>query len=166
MLYAAILWVASAVVIIRAAWRVRQHPDAARTGRFAFAFLYLVAGAGMNALFLVRGDDYAKFADGAYISFVRHAWHTLVVPHHEAWIALLILFEGTVGLLAVIGRRKLQLAYALAITFHIALLSFGWGFYAWSLPMIAALAALLHAERRQRPADNTLTHAVVVSRAA
>jgi hypothetical protein len=45
-LYAAILWVASAVVIIRAARRVRQYPDAARTGRFAFAFLYLVAGAG------------------------------------------------------------------------------------------------------------------------
>jgi len=157
MLYAAILWVASAVVIIRAAWRVRRHPHAARAGRLAFAFLYLVAGAGMNVLFLARGDDYAKFADGAYVAFVRHTWHTLVVPHHEAWIALLILFEAAVGVLALQGGRKLYVAYVLAIAFHIALLSFGWGFYAWSLPMIASLATLLHAERHQPAADAALT---------
>jgi len=148
MLYAAILWGVSAVVIIRAAWRSRRHPEALRTARFAFAFLYLVAGAGMNALFLARGDDYAKFADGAYIAFVRHTWHTVVVPHHELWIGLLIAFEAIVGLLALAGGKRLRLAYALAIAMHVGLLSFGWGFYLWALPMIAAYATLLRAELR------------------
>jgi hypothetical protein len=33
--------------------------------------LYLGAGAAVNVFLLPRGDDYAKFADGSYIAFVR-----------------------------------------------------------------------------------------------
>ena len=148
MVFAAVVWVGFAIVIVRAAWRSRRHPEAVRTGRLAFAWLYLAGGALMNLLFLVSGDDYGAFADGSSIAFVRHTWHSLVVPHHAAWIGLLIVFEVVVGLLALAGGRRAQLAYALAIAFHVALLSFGWGFFLWSLPMIAAFAVLLRAERR------------------
>ena len=146
MIFAAVLWAACAVVIIRSALRARRHPDAIRSGRLAFAFLYLVAGAGMNTLFLALGDDYARFADGSAIPFVRHTWQSLVVPNHEMWIALLIAFELTVGLLALVGGRATQLAYGLAIAFHVALLSFGWGFLIWSGPMVAALVVLRRAD--------------------
>jgi hypothetical protein len=43
--------------------------------------------------------------------------------------------------------KRTQLGLAVAIAFHVALLSFGWGFYAWSIPMIGALGLLLRAER-------------------
>jgi hypothetical protein len=151
MQYAAVLWGLSAIVIIRAAWRSTRQPEALRTGRLAFVFLFLGAGAAMNALFLATGEDYAGFADGAYIAFVRHTWDSLVVPHHELWIGLLIIFETTVGLLALAGGRRLEWAYGLALAFHVGLLAFGWGFYAWALPMITAYATLLRGERRRRP---------------
>jgi len=143
------------VAVVTAALRSNRDPAALRLGRRSVALLYLGAGAGVNAFFLLRGDDYAKFADGAYIGFVRHTWHTVVVPHHTAWIGLLITFELAVGVLALMEGRRTQLAYGGAIAFHVALLSFGWGFYAWSLPMLAALTTLLRAERRAaaRPAE-------------
>lgn len=150
---APIIWVTCAAVVVTAAVRCRRHPAALRTGRLGVGLLYLVGGAAMNALFLLRGDDYAKFADGAYIAFVRHTWRTVVVPNHHAWIALLIAFEVAVGVPALLSGRRSQLAYTAAIAFHIALLAFGWGFYLWSLPMTAALVILLRAERRASRSD-------------
>src|SRR4051812_21759930 len=120
MVIAGILWCACAVVIVRAAIQCRHTPGALLTGRRAVAFLYVVAGAGLNTLFLATGEDWRRFADGAYIVFVRHTWHTLVVPHHHAWIALLIVFELAVGVLAFLGGKPTQLAYGLAIAFHVA----------------------------------------------
>lgn len=144
----AIIWVGCGTGVLWAAARSRRHPSALKAGRLAMGVLFLGAGAAMNAFFLLRGDDYARFADGAYVAFVRHTWHTLVVPNHNEWIALLIAFEVTVGVLALAGGRRTQTAYVAVIAFHVALLSFGWGFYVWSLPMIAATATLLRGERR------------------
>ncbi len=146
-MFTAVLWVGSAVMIIRSALRSRRHPEAVRAARRAFAFLFVLAGAAMNALFLASGEDYRTFADGSSMAFVRHTWHSLVVPHHHAWIGLLVVFELTVGLLALLGGRPTQVAYVLAIAFHVALLSFGWGFAVWSVPMVAALCVLLRAEQ-------------------
>jgi uncharacterized membrane protein YphA (DoxX/SURF4 family) len=143
-----ILWVGCAAVIVAAAFRCRTDPSALRLGRGAVGALYVVAGAAVNAFFVVRGDDYDGFADGSAIAFVRHTWQDLVVPHPTAWISLLVAFELCVGILAVLGGRKTQLAYVAAIAFHVALLSFGWGFALWSLPMIAALSTLLQEERK------------------
>jgi len=161
-----LIWVACAVVIIRAALRSRRHPDALRTGRVAVGVLYIAAGAAVNAFFLLRGDDYAKFADGSYIAFVRDTWRDLVVPHHETWIGLLIVFELAVGVLALWGGRRTQLAYAAAIAFHFALLSFGWGFYLWSIPMVAALATLLRAEQHRQPSTTRPVALVAGAKAA
>jgi len=103
----------------------------------------------VNTLLLALGEDYARFAEGSYFPFVRHTWHTLVVPNIELWIAPLIAFEAAVGTLALLGARRTQLAYAAAIAFHVALLAFGPGFSLWSLPMIGALATLLGREHRR-----------------
>ena len=54
------------------------------------------------------------------------------------------------GLLALRGGRWTQWALAAAIAFHVGLLSFGWGFYLWSIPMISAFVLLLRAARLQR----------------
>jgi hypothetical protein len=148
MLIAAILWVGCAVAIVTAAVRSRHDVGALRFGRRSVAVLYLGAGAAVNAFFLLRGDDYAKFADGAYVRFVRDTWRDVVVPHHHLWIALLIAFELAVGALALLGGRRTQLGYVAAVAFHVALVSFGWGFYLWSVPMVWALSVLLRGELR------------------
>ena len=142
------LWAASGAVVVYAAFRVRRGPEGLRFGRYAVSAMYLVAGAAVNAFFLLRGDDYATFADGSYLSFVTDTWRDVVVPNHDIWITLLILFEASVGLLVLRGGRSAQVALTAAIVFHVLLLPFGWGFYLWSLPMIAALVALLRAELR------------------
>lgn len=160
MVIAAMIWIPCAVVIVGAAMRSRRHSTALRTGRVGVGVLYLVGGAAANLFFLLRGDDYAKFADGAYIAFVRHTWQTLVVPNHDAWISLLIAFELIVGILVLLGGRRTQIAYGAATAFHVALLSFGWGFYVWSLPMIAALVTLLRAERLATRAEPTVAELV------
>ena len=154
-----VLWITCAAAVVTAAVRSRRDPAAVELGRRAVALLYLGAGAGVNAFMLLRGDDYAKFADGAYLGFVRHTWRSVVVPHHAAWIGLLIAFELAVGLLALMGGWRTRLAYGAAIAFHVALLSFGWGFYLWSLPMIAATAALLRAELHLAPRVRSATAA-------
>lgn len=142
-----ILWVGCAAVIVRAAVRSARHPAALATGRRAVAVLYIAAGAAVNALFLLRGDDYETFADGSAIGFVRDTWRSVVVPDHDLFIGALVAFELAVGVLALAGGRRTQLAYAAAIAFHVALLSFGWGFALWSVPMVASLVTLLRRER-------------------
>jgi hypothetical protein len=142
-----VIWVTCAVVIIAAAVRAGRNPRAARIGRWAVALLFLGAGALVNAIFLATGDDYAEFADGAYLRFVSDTWRELVVPNHHLFISLLIAFETIVGLLVLAGGRRAELGFEAAIVFHVALLSFGWGFYLWSIPMIAAFSLHLRAAR-------------------
>lgn len=143
-----VLWMGFLVVILWAAVRARRSTAGVRIGRWAVGGLYLLAGALVNAVFVLRGDDYHDFASGAYVEFVDDTWESLVVPNHHVFISLLVLFEAAVGVLAILGGRWTQLAYVAAIAFHVALLSFGWGFSLWAVPMIWALVTLLRAERR------------------
>jgi hypothetical protein len=159
-----IIWIACATVIVASALRANHSARAARTGRLAVAALYLGAGALVNVAFLATGEDYAKFADSAYISFVRDTWRSVVVPNHHLFVSLLVVFEAAVGVLVLSGGKRAQLGLVAAIAFHIALLAFGWGFYAWSLPMIGALSLILHAERgKETVAAGLVTHRVRAS---
>ena len=141
-----IIWGVLGLTIVGAAIRAGRSARARRTGRIAVGALYIGAGAVVNAAFLARGDDYAKFADASYIPFVRDTWRSLVVPQHELFISLLILFEAAVGALVLSGGRRTQVGLVGALGFHVALLTFGWGFYLWSIPMLGALIMLLRAE--------------------
>lgn len=64
---------------------------------------------------------------------MRETWESLVVPNHELFIGLLIAFEATAG----------------------ALVSFGWAYLVWSIPLVVALSLLRRAERTSR--DRTVT---------
>ena len=142
-----ILWVVLGVTVLVCGLRARRSRAALRAGQVALAALYLVGGALVNLVYLVRGDDYATFADGSYLPFVSDTWRSVVVPNHHFFISLLIAFELVVGLLALRGGRAAVPGLIAAIGFHVALLSFGWGFYLWSLPMLLALGLLLRAQR-------------------
>jgi len=143
------IWALLGVATVVTAIRSLHNARALRAGRFIVATLYIGAGALVNLIFLLRGDDYADFAKTSPIAFVRDTWRSLVVPHIGIFISLLIAFEALVGLSVLLGKRWAQAGLLAAIAFHVALMSFGWGFFIWSVPMIAALATLFRQERKQ-----------------
>ncbi|GAA3815604.1 hypothetical protein [Nocardioides panacisoli] len=148
-----VAWFALGATVVVCAVRAHRSRRAYVAGIAAVSLLWVLAGAGANAWFLLRGDTYSGFADGASTSFVRTSWQTVVVPHHHLFIGLLIAFEAAAGLLVLVEGVLRQTALALLIAFDVALLSFGWGYLVWSVPMVVALALLLHAGRGPRRPD-------------
>lgn len=47
------------------------------------------------------------------------------------------------------GGRRAEAGLLAAAAFHVALLSFGWGFFLWAVPMVFALTRLLLVPHRQ-----------------
>jgi hypothetical protein len=142
-----VLWVGLGIVIVACSLRAARSRRAYMTGVTAVSVLWVGAGAGANAYLLARGGDYSGFADGASTSFVRETWESLVVPHHGLFIGLLIAFEAAAGALVLVEGRVRQWALVLLIGFTVALVSFGWGFLVWSIPLVVALSLLWRAGR-------------------
>jgi hypothetical protein len=143
------VWVLLGATIVRYGVRARQREQALTRGCFAVFALWVLAGALVNAAILVFGGSYSGFADGAYVGFVRDTWESLVVPHQVLFIGLLVAFEALAGSLVLVPGRGRQSALVALIAFNVALLSFGWGFYLWSVPVATGLVLLLRAERRR-----------------
>jgi hypothetical protein len=158
-----IVWGLLGIATVGAAVRSRKSRRALNAGRLIVATLYMFAGALVNLGFLARGDTYRDFAKASYIPFVRDTWRSLVVPHVEIFITLLIVFEAAVGASVLMGKRWTQGALIAAIAFHVALMSFGWGFFIWSIPMIGALGTLLRGELNR---DKAMLVPIELARAA
>lgn len=146
-----VVWSVLGLVIFLAAIRAARSPQALRVGRWAVGALFIGAGAGVNAWYLARGDDYGGFADGSQFAFVREAWRSVVAPDQVFFISLLIAFELAVGALVLGGDRRSEWGLIAAIGFHVALMTFGWAFALWSVPMLFAFALLLRAQRMEDP---------------
>lgn len=143
-----VLWTSLGLTIFVTAPLAKRYRRARQIARLAVGALFLAAGALINLIYLVGDTDYyAGFADASYIPFVRETWRSVVAPDQALFIGALIAFEAVVGVLILSGGRRAQWGLVAAIGFHVALLSFGWFFYAWSLPMVVALVILLRAER-------------------
>lgn len=141
-----ILWMLLGITTFVAALRAQRSQQARMVARWALGALFVLAGAVINAWYLLTDVDYAGFADASYIPFVRETWQSVVAPNQFLFIGLLVVFEAAVGALVVMGGRRTRVALVAMMGFHVALLSFGWFFYAWSLPMLVALGLLLRAE--------------------
>jgi hypothetical protein len=141
-----ILWMVLGVTALVASVRAHRSPRARIIGRLALGALFVLAGALINAWYLLTGVDYAEFADASFIPFVRDTWQAVVAPNQFLFIGLLVVFEAVVGTMVVMGGRRTQAALLAMIGFHVALMSFGWFFWAWSIPMLVALGLLLRAE--------------------
>jgi hypothetical protein len=142
-----VVWAGLGAVIVTCSLRAARSRRAYVIGVSAVSVLWVVAGAAVNAYLLARGADYSGFADGASTSFVRETWESLVVPHHGLFIGLLIGFEAIAGALVLVGGAVRQWTLVVLIGFTVALVSFGWGFLIWSVPMVVALSLLWRAGR-------------------
>lgn len=145
------IWVSLGILVVGSGLRAHRSVVAYRTGVYATSVLWVVGGAAANGWLLARGGDYAGFADGASIGAVRDTWESLVVPHHTFFIGLLIAGEALAGLLVLVPGRIRQAALLGLIAFNALLLSFGWAYLVWSVPLVLALSLLWHAGRPAPP---------------
>lgn len=143
------IWAVLGATIVVCGVRARHSERALAWGCVAVSVLWVVAGAAVNAGVLVLDSSYTGFADGSPVAFVRDSWESLVVPNQGIFIGLLVAFEALAGALALVPGRPRQVALASLVAFNVALLSFGWGFLIWSVPVGTGLVLLLRAERRR-----------------
>ena len=126
---------------------------AAAVRRFVGGFFLVMAG--INAGIVV-GDPhtYRTFADGSWSSFVTEAWHDVVMAHPLAWILLLAAGEVTLGVLLLQGGPAARAGWAGVVAFHVLLMSFGFGFWLWSVPVLAVLVPCARADWSSLAADH------------
>ncbi|QSR33397.1 hypothetical protein CFI00_0185 [Nocardioides sp. S5] len=118
---------------------------AAAVRRFVGGF-YLVMG-GLNAgIVLADAESYRTFADESFSSSVTDAWRQVVMTHPLAWILLLAAGEVVLGLLLLRGGPAARAGWVGVLVFHVLLMSFGFGFWLWSIPVLAVLAPAARAD--------------------
>ena len=116
-----------------------------RARRFVGGF-YLVTG-GINAgIVAADPQEYRTFADASFWEFVSTTWHDVVMADPYVWFLMLAAGEITLGLLLLHGGRPARWGWVGVIAFHVLLMSFGFGFWLWSLPALAFLVPAARAD--------------------
>ncbi len=146
-----VMWLVLGATVVVASVRADVSGRAMLVARFALGVLFLVFGALVNAVYLVTDwDSFAAFGEMSQVAFVRDTWASLVVPNTGVFIGLLILGEAVAGVLVLAGGRRFEAGLVGLLGFHVGLLVFGWWLWLYAVPMLAALALLLRAQRRNR----------------
>jgi hypothetical protein len=122
----------------RSAGAVRR----AATGRSVVGGFFLVMGGVHLGLVAADAQVYQHFADHGLFGFVRTGWREIVMAAPAVYGLLLMAGEVTAGTLLLLGGRPARAGWVVVITFHVLLLLFGWGFWAWSVPALALLVPL------------------------
>jgi len=118
--------------------------------RIVFGILYIGGAIANTTLTVLNGPEfYHSFADWALIPFYREAWTTLVIPNMTLFIALLIAFEISLGLLFIIKREYMKIALVLGIIFCVGTAPFGLQAVYINIPLGLIQAFLLWKEFSQ-----------------
>lgn len=112
--------------------------------------MFILGALANLVLVMVDPGIYGSFADASFLPFVTRTWVSVVAPHATLFVSLLVVFELAVGISILRGGRWARFGLAAAIAFHAGLMFFGWGFWLWSVPMIAVLSLLLYDDLRTR----------------
>lgn len=119
------------------------------TLRRAVGCFFLFTGGVHLGMVAADVEIYRHFADGSMLPFVREAWDDVFMAHAVLWALLVMTGEIAMGLLLLRGGAAAKVGWVGVIAFHVCLLLFGWGFWAWSVP---ALVFLVWVARRDWPA--------------
>ena len=103
--------------------------------------MFLVTAGIHIGIVAANAQQYRHFADGA-LPWVHTAWREVFMANPSVWGLAVAAGELAIGSAILIGGRWTRLGLIGAIGFHGALMLFGFGFWAWSLPMLALLGAL------------------------
>ena len=118
--------------------------------RIAFGVIFLWAS-GVH-VGIVSGDPglYHDFADEAWMPGVVSAWRDIFMAHPAFWGLVVSVGEFAIGAALLQGGRIARYGLAGAVAFHVALMTFGFGFWIWAVP---ALVLLLGPGRRWETTD-------------
>lgn len=122
----------------------RRWPPGATTGAGGFYLMMSGINIGVAA---ADPDTYATFADRGLFAFVRSGWADIVMANPRAWIFLLAAGEALIGVLLLLGGRPARIGWMAVLSFHVLLLPFGWGVWAYAVPAIAVFAWLARRDR-------------------
>lgn len=111
-------------------------------GRRIVGGLFLVTGGVHLGLVAADPQVYAPFAGHGLFGFVRDGWRDIVMAEPLTWGLLAAAGEILLGILLLSGDRGARWGWAGAILFHVLLMLFGWGFWAWSVPVLVILVLL------------------------
>lgn len=119
-----------------------------RAIHWGFTALFAFGAVVHCVLALTNADSYRPFADDALFPWVYDGWQTIFMAYPSLWALLLAAAELTIAVLLV---KVPRIGYLAVIAFHLALMLFGWGFWLWSVPALAAaVPATVHAFRVNR----------------
>jgi hypothetical protein len=99
---------------------------AANILRIIFGFILLAGAAANTAMGLAQPDLYTSFADVALLVLYRDLWQSLVLPYLGIWLALVVAFELTTGLLILSRGVWVKVGLAAALLFFLFLVPFWW----------------------------------------
>lgn len=129
----------------------QQGRKRARLRRKIVGGLFLYAG-GIHLGIVAAGPTfYASFAREAFIPLVGQAWDEIFMAAPAAWGLVLSLGEAALGVLLLRDGTWARVGWAGVITFHLALMVFGWGFWLWSVPALAFLIPAAITDWRAAP---------------
>lgn len=118
---------------------------AVRARRLTGGF-YLVMG-GINAgIVAADPQTYRTFADESFWSWVTGTWRDVVMAAPYVWFLLLASGEVILGCLLLRGGRAARWGWAGVLAFHVLLMTFGFGFWLWSVPALAFLGLAAQAD--------------------
>jgi hypothetical protein len=108
----------------------------------------------------IAGTDaqaYRHFADDALFSFVESAWRDIFMADPAGWALVVAETEALLGAALLMGGVWARIGYAGVLAFHVALMTFGWGFWLWSVPAIVGVGLLALHDDVFHPTDRTRT---------
>lgn len=103
---------------------------------------YLSMGGVHLGLVAADTETYRHFADHGLFGFVRDGWQEVFMANPAVFGLMLMAGETVLGILLLRGGRAADVGWAGAIVFHVLLMLFGFGIWAWSLPALVVLVLL------------------------
>lgn len=121
---------------------VAGHDRVPGAVRLAIGLLFLW-GSGVH-VGIVSGDPelYRHVADGAWFPGIRTAWAEVFMAAPALWGLAVAAGEFTIALLLLSKGPAARFGIAGAVAFHVGLMLLGWGFWLWSVPVLAALLTI------------------------
>lgn len=84
-------------------------------------------------------ETYRHFADHPLFGFVRTGWADVFMAAPVWWGLALAAAELLMGALLLRGGSAARVGWVGVITFHVLLMLFGWGIWAWCVPALYIL---------------------------
>ena len=132
-----------------------RRPDQANEARVvpwrtrAAGGFFLTMGGVHIGIVAADTETYRHFADGALLGFVRTGWAEVFMANPVVWGLLLAAGEILMGSLLLRGGSTARVGWVCVVAFHVLLMLFGWGFWAWSVPALFVLVRAARTDWRQ-----------------